>query len=219
MTYHRYFARMKNKVQVLTVLAVSLFMLNGCTLPGMAVGAGATVGVAAAQEGGLRKAATDTSIRLNINDLWFKHDVEMFRKVNLIVKEGRVLLTGIVQDPDHRVEAVRLAWLADGVTQVINEIQVRENYSWAQIGQDNWLGTRLRTSLTFDKHIQSINYSVSVVDGVVYLIGIGQDQTEVDLVIQHARNIPNVRQVVSYVRLRGDTPPNIQTPRSRIEEL
>ena len=96
---------------------------------------------------------------------------------------------------------------------MINEIQVRdEPRSWTQYGRDTWITTQLRGYITFDKHIQSINYSIDTVNGVVYLMGVGQDQAEIDRVIDHARNTAYVTQVISYVRLRGETPPNLQTP-------
>jgi osmotically-inducible protein OsmY len=138
--------------------------------------------------------------------------VDMFRQVNLTVKEGRVLLTGVVSDPDFRVEAVRLAWQAEDVVEVINEIQVRDDYSWTQYGKDKWIGTQLRTTLTLDEYIQSINYTIEVVNGIVYLMGVGQDEKEIELVMGHARRINGVTQVISYVRVRGETPKSLQTP-------
>lgn len=200
--------------QALSLCAVAVLALSiqGCTAVGVAAGAGATAGVAAAKEGGIRNTARDQAIRLEISDLWFKKDLKMFSKLNLTVQDGHVLITGIVDNPDMRVEAVRLAWQADGVSRVINEIQIKEERSWATFARDNWITTQLRGKITFDKNIQSINYSIDTVEGVVYLMGVGQDQAEIDRVIDHARNIAYVTQVVSYVRVRGDTPENIQTP-------
>lgn len=207
---------MKDRIALAIIclgLTLSPLALSGCSPAGIAAGVGATVGTAASQEGGLKNAARDTAIRLEISDLWFKKDLKIFSRLNLTVQEGRVLITGIVDNPDHRVEAVRLAWQADGVTQVINEIQVRdEPRSWTQYARDTWITTQIRGYITFDKHIQSINYSIDTVNGVVYLMGIGQDQAEIDRVIDHARNTAYVTQVISYVRMRGDTPPNLQTP-------
>ncbi len=194
-------------------LSITPLSLQGCSPIGIAAGVGATVGTAASQEGGLKNAARDTAIRLEISDFWFKKDLKIFSRLNLTVQDGRVLITGIVDNPDHRVDAVRLAWQAEGVSQVINEIQVRdEPRSWTQYGRDTWITTQLRGYITFDKHIQSINYSIDTVNGVVYLMGVGQDQAEIDRVIDHARNTAYVTQVISYVRLRGETPPNLQTP-------
>jgi osmotically-inducible protein OsmY len=184
--------------------------LSGCV--GAAIGAGAAVGVAAAQEGGLRGASTDTAIRVQIADLWLKHDVHLFRRLDMTVKEGRVLITGNVPTADARVDAIRLAWQADGVKQVINEINVDNSSGISAYATDVWITGQLKSKLLFDKYIQSINYTVDTVNGTVYLMGVAQDQKELDRVINHARNLGRVKNVVSYVRLRGETPAGIQQP-------
>ncbi len=187
-------------------------LLSGCV--GVAVGTGAAVGVAAAQEGGLSGAATDTSIRIQIADAWFKHDVEMYRRLGMTVKEGRVLVTGTVPTPDDRVQAIRLVWQVNGVQQVINEIRVDDQ--GATVGSyagDTWITGQVKTLLVFDQQIQSINYTVETVGGTVYLMGIGQSQNELGRVINHARNTRGVKNVVSYVRLRSELPA-VNTPAS-----
>ena len=181
--------------------------LSGCVGPsiiGLAAGAGATVGVAAAREGGVSSAANDLHIRAFILDKWFKYNVETFRKLNLTVDEGRVLITGIVQNPDARVEAVRLAWQVDGVKQVINEVRVADSQSFPDYVGDLWITTRLRTAMTFDRDVQSINYTIDTVDGTVYLMGICQSKEELKHVTDLAREIPHVKQVISYVKQEGE---------------
>lgn len=185
-------------------LCICPLLLSGCGL-GLAAGAGAAVGTAAMSEGGLSGTAKDFSIQAQINDLWFRHDVEMFRKLDLTVNQGRVLITGVVQDPEHRVEAVRLAWQPAGVKQVINEIRVAdEGGGVTGFARDTWIATQLRTKITFDKNVLSINYNIDVVQGTVYLMGVAQSQAELNRVIETARTIPDVKQVVSYVKVRGD---------------
>ena len=191
---------MKN---ITILLLAAVLLLPACSTVGIATGVGASAGMAASQEGGIATAATDAKIRFQINELWFSHDVEMFRKVGMTVNQGRVLLTGVVQNPEHRVEAVRLAWQPKGVKQVINEIRVADSEGITGFARDTWITTRLRTVLTFDRDILSINYSIDTVSGIVYLMGVGQSQSEINKVIQKARTIPDVRQVVSYVKLRG----------------
>ena len=155
---------------VLSLMASSL-LLTGCGAVGLAAGAGAAVGIGAAREGGLQNSITDESIRVKISDLWFKRDVDMFRKLNLTVNQGRVLVTGVVQKPEDRVEAIRLAWQPKGVKQVINEVRVGDAASFGSYAQDTWVAGQLRTRLTFEKYVQSINYSIEVVGGTVYLMG------------------------------------------------
>jgi osmotically-inducible protein OsmY len=171
---------------------------------GLAAGAGAAVGVAATKEGGLVEAASDARIATNINDLWFRSNVDMFRKLNLSVEQGRVLITGVVQDPNHRVEAVRLAWQPRGVKQVINEIRVADSDGLPGYVRDTWISTQLRGKMLLNADIQSINYTIDTVQGVVYLMGVARSQAELDLVIETARKIKHVDQVISYVKMLGE---------------
>jgi len=189
-------------------ILAAVALLSGCDPFSLAVGAGASVGVASQQEGGIRTAVTDDAIQLKIADLWFKKDFEMFRKLNVTVKEGRVLLTGSVPTADMRVEAVRLAWQADGVKQVLNEISVDEGGGVKGAVFDSWITSSLKTKLMFDKYIQSINYNIDTVNGNVYLMGVAQNQKELARVMDYARNISHVHNVVSYVRLKYEDPDN-----------
>jgi osmotically-inducible protein OsmY len=177
--------------------------LASCSPLGVAAGAGATLGIASAREGGISSTASDLKIKAMISDRWFKYDLETFVKLNLTVNQGRVLITGIVQDPDDRVEAVRLVWQVEGVKQVINEIRVATSEGLPGYVRDQWITTRLRTAITFDKEVQSINYSIDTVGGVIYLMGVSQSQAELNKVIDTARTLPHVSQVISYVKPAG----------------
>lgn len=183
-------------------LLLASSLLTGC-IPLVAVGAG-TAGVAVAQEGGISAAVTDTTIKATINDLYYRHDQEMFQRVKMTVEQGRVLLTGVVQNPEHRVEAVRLAWQAKGVKQVINEIQVGAKRTIGDAASDTRITGQLKTQMLFYKDIQSINYSIDTVNGVVYLMGVAQDQKELNRVIRLAQKVDGVKQVVSYVKFVGE---------------
>lgn len=179
-------------------------LLAACDPITLGLGAGATVGVAATEERGIEGAADDLKIRASINNLWFQQDNEMFRKVSLDVHEGRVLLTGTVQKPEQRVDAVRLSWQAPGVREVLDEIQVTDKSGLSDYGRDVVIATNLRTRIMFDKSIKNVNYSVDVVNGVVYLMGVAQDEGELDRVIAHARDISNVQRVVNHVVMKND---------------
>ncbi|HEY8189061.1 MAG TPA: BON domain-containing protein [Micavibrio sp.] len=188
---------------VLGFAVIAALAGSGCTPIGLAAGAGATLGVAAAKEGGISSAANDLRIKTVISEKWLSYKVGTFAKLNLTVDQGRVLITGNVQNPDDRVEAVRLAWQVDGVKQVINEIRVSKSEGVQGFVKDGWITTRLRTAMTFDRDVQSINYSIDTVDGIVYLMGVSRSQAELDRVIALARTIPNVKQVITYTKPLG----------------
>ena len=187
----------------LVLLSAPLIAQGGCTAVGIATGIGAAGGVAAVQEGGISRAAKDARIQAEINDLWFRTDVDIFTKLDMTVNNGRVLLTGVVQNPEHRVEAVRLAWQPVGVEQVINEIRVAESKGIRGFATDTWITTQLRTKLTLNKEVLSINYNIDTVQGTVYLMGFAQNREELNRVVELARNIKGVNGVVSYVKFVG----------------
>ncbi len=176
---------------------------GACTPASLAVGAGASVATAATEERGLDGYADDAAIQLAINRLWLEHDADMFLAADMTVREGRVLLTGEVSRPDHRVEAARLAWRAEGVRTVINDIRVDETATLVDAAADAAIAQKLKTRLLFDERVQSINYSVDVVNGTVYLMGVAQSRQTLDRAISYARDTRGVRRVVSYMRIKG----------------
>ena len=182
---------------------LSALALGACSPTGIAIGAAAKVGTSAAKEKGLGGTWDDTQIRTEINFLWLREDPSLFKDVGLSVEEGRVLLTGQVEDTETRVNAVRLAWQADGVREVINEIDIAEG-SVGGFARDAWIIAQLRGKLTLDREVSAINYSIDASNRVVYLTGIARSQAELDRVIGHAKDIAYVRRVVDYVRVRVD---------------
>ncbi|AVM75479.1 BON domain-containing protein [Magnetospirillum gryphiswaldense] len=176
--------------------------LSGCV--GMVIGAGATAGVAASEERGLEGATQDARIRVEINEAWFRHNVDMYSKVTLAISEGRVLLTGTVPTEQVREDAVRLTWQVAGVREVYNELLVSESSGVIDGARDLRIQQEIKSRMLFDKQISNINYTVDVTDGTVYLLGIAQSDTELNRVIGHAREVSAVKNVITYVRLKND---------------
>jgi osmotically-inducible protein OsmY len=174
--------------------------LAGCA--GALIGGGAAVGVAAYEERGVEGAARDLRTSAQVTEQWFQFDHTLPTKVSVEVYEGRALLTGAVKDPQVQADAVRLAWKAAGVQDVINEIQVLPNADVIDTAKDSWITTQLSSKITFDKQIMAVNYAIETVNGVIYLIGIAQNQAELDRVMAYARAIPNVTHIVSHVRVK-----------------
>lgn len=175
-------------------------LLSGCVVA--AVGAAAGGGYTMGQERGPGGVISDTQIKTVLNAKWAKDNSQILSYVDLNVFEGRVLLTGDVPNPQIRDQAVAAAQKVDGVKEVINNINIGQRSTLGSTTSDNWILTRLRSSLTFDGGVSSLNYSLQVVDGVVYILGSAKTQAEKDLVINHARNTPDVVKVVSYIRIR-----------------
>ena len=185
--------------------------LAACSPTGMAVGAGATAGVAAAEERGLKGAGNDALIRVEINEAWITEDFDTFNRLNLQIYEGRVLVSGRVPKQAEADKAIELAWRAEDVREVINEIEISDAGALDDIANDALIDARLDSELLFDSEISSINYSTRSVAGTVYLLGVAQDREELDRVFRVTRSIPNVKRVVSHVILKDD-PRRIAAP-------
>lgn len=194
---------MKTNTLILTC-AVAGFALSGC-VPAL-IGAGATTGgVVAAQERTAGNAVDDAGIKLTINNLFIRQDInDLFKNVAIHVTEGRVLLTGDVDKPESKVQAVGLAWKAAGVREVIDEIQVNDQTGVADYARDAWIASQIRMRLLLEKNLRSVNYNVEVVNNVVYLMGIAQNQDELAKATYIASTTKYVKQVVSHVVLKDD---------------
>ena len=188
---------------MLAVLVATAPLLTGCV--GAAVGTGAWVATAAFEERSIKNAANDLAIQARINGLWLDHNEALLTKAGISISEGRVLLTGRVSTQQQRLNAVRLAWKASGVKEVINEIQVSETEGASGFARDTWISAQLKTKLALDEKINSINYSIDTVGSTVYLMGIAANWAELRRVRNHARQIKYVRRVVNYVIVKTDS--------------
>ena len=184
------------------LLAVATLAVSGC-VPAV-IGAGATVGVAVAQDRTVGDALDDTGIGLRIRQGLIERSPELFGRVGVEVVEGRVLLTGAVDNPEDRVEALRIAWQVPNVKEVLNEIEVADRGGIVGYAADARITSELRIRLLADREVTDINYTIDTVRGTVYLMGIARDAVELERVLDHVRRISGVRQVVNHVRLRDD---------------
>ncbi|MBS40715.1 MAG: hypothetical protein CMM83_03170 [Rhodospirillales bacterium] len=195
--FEMFFKSLKHTAIIVTITCFTGVLLSGCF--GAAVGTGAWVANAVSDKRGLKNAAIDLGIRARISNLWLDHNEEIITRANIAVFNGRVLLTGLVSSDQLRQDAVRLAWKAGGAKEVINELGVFKANSLADFTRDAWISAQLKTSIALDKKIAAINYSINVVRGTVYLLGVADTADELERVLNHARQINYVRRVLSYV--------------------
>jgi osmotically-inducible protein OsmY len=170
---------------------------------GLAIGAGATVANATQSEKGLKNSASDLRIKTEINHNLFQKDHNLFSSVKISVDNGRVLITGSVTTADHRIEISKLSWKVTGVREVINEVQVTNTASITNKAKDLIITKSLQAQLILDQSISSINFSIDTVNGIVYIFGIARNQTEINSIINHARNINYVENIISYMTIKN----------------
>jgi osmotically-inducible protein OsmY len=195
---------MKHSAQSLALLALLGLapVLSGC----VAVAAGAAVaGVSAArQERTIGNAIDDARIKGTLDSRLAKESAGLSLAISTTVVEGRVLLAGQVDSPEKRLTATRIAWSVEGVRKVDNDVEVTDSFGWLDRPADLIMRTTLAATLLADKQIKDVNYTTDVVHGVIYLMGVGQDQAEIDRVVAHAEKVNGVKRVENYVVLKDD---------------
>jgi osmotically-inducible protein OsmY len=181
--------------------------LGGCpvAIVGGLAAAGGT-GYAANQERGVTGTVDDLTIKTNIQNAWLQVNPLMQRDFTITVYEGRTLLTGMSPNPELKAQAAQIASQIPGVRAIYNEIEVASGEgAWASV-KDTWISSQIRSNLVFASQVRSVNYTIDTVNGSVYLIGSARSQVELDRVTEAARNVPDVKRVVSYVEIRPGAP-------------
>src|SRR5260221_8462717 len=173
----------------LGLLLSALPLLQGC-VPAMLGTAGMGLSTIA-EERSLGQVVNDTQIKAMVNAKWLHYDPKLSETTEIQVREGRVLLTGFVDKPQSQIDAVRLAWEVNGVREVIDETRLGKE-SFGNYAKDTFITAKLKGELLFDEHVDSVNYNIKTVDGTVYLIGIGQNQAEIDHVMRSAQRVSGV---------------------------
>lgn len=188
-------------------LTVALMALGGLLLSGCApaiVGVGTAAVAASSTEKGLTTSVSDSVIYTKIQDRFIQEDASLSTAVDVTVNDAAVLLTGKVRTPEEKVLATRLTWEVRGVREVINELQVTDTSSIKDVAKDLAASAQLRGKLIADADVSSLNFSIDVVNGTVYLSGVAADAEEMNRVVGHARELRFAQQVVNYITLRSD---------------
>mgnify|MGYP001157297247 FL=1 len=187
----------------LLFISIIILFLQSC---GPMIG---TVGMvslgAASKEKGLGTTINDNLIKTKISNLIFKYDKELIADTKIFVNNGSVLFTGKVSKPEDKIEFTKLAWTIRGVREVNNEVQITDTSSIKNIARDLASMGEIRARMMSDKSINSINYSIDVVNDKVYISGVAANETELNLVKNHASTARFVKEVYSYIILNKDT--------------
>ena len=184
------------------MLLLSSFALTSCIET--AVGLGTAAVAASTTEKGFSTSVSDTVIEAKLTDKFIKNDASFVTGVESSVSNGSVLMTGKLDTQDQKILATRLAWEIKGVKEVINEIQVISEKSIKTTAKDLAASAQLRAALIGDQEISSLNYSIDVVNGIVYLSGVAANEKERERVITHAQALRFAKKVVNYIILSTD---------------
>ena len=189
----------------LTLLFVSLIfmMINiGCSPVGVLASGGSATMVVAEGDRSLGTVVDDATIKLNLSAKFLKSENRLFLDVNSNVTEGRVLLTGLVDTQEIRIEAVRKVWEINGVREVINEIEVGNKTTLKEYMNDLWINTQVKSLAARTIGLRSFSYNFETIKGKVYIAGITSRPEQLQAIVESTKTIKGVKEIVNYVVIK-----------------
>jgi len=192
---------MKNNILLLVLLLSSINILS-CSPAGILASGGATGMVVAEGDRSFGTVVDDATIKINIASKFINSDDNLFIDVGTNVLEGRVLLTGLVDNQEIRIDAVRRVWDVEGVNEVINEIQIGNRESIKEYAQDLWITTQVRGLAAKTIGLRSISYNFETIQGKVYIAGITSRADQLEELVKIAKTVKGVTEIINYVIIK-----------------
>lgn len=179
-----------------------IFLMSGC-LPAI-IGTTMVTGViTGTQDRTVKEIRGDVEIWTSIKNQFLQYNTrDLFQNISLKVTEGRVLLTGNVKQMNTKFLAERIAWVPDGVVEVINQIELKDSYKIRDIARDSMITTKVKARLALERDVRSNNYKIQTVNSVVYVIGVTKSKIELSKAIDIISKVYGVKRVVNYVVIR-----------------
>jgi len=131
-------------------------------------------------------------------------DKKYFISVKTKVLDGRIFITGKVDNPEEKLKITKIAWETNGVRSVRNDIKIKESFNFKQSAKDILITSQLRTALIINKNIKSNNFKIDTYKKKIYIYGIAKDRDELKLVIDEAKLIVDVEKVIASILLVED---------------
>ena len=131
-------------------------------------------------------------------------DKKYLLTVKTKVLDGRIFLTGKVDNPEEKLKLTKLAWETDGARSVRNDIKIKEEFNFKQSAKDILITSQLRTAMIFNKKIKATNYQIDTYKKKIYVYGIALTSDEKDEVIKEAKEILDVEDVIASIILVDD---------------
>ncbi len=180
-------------------------MLNnyGCSPAGVLASGGATTMVVAEGDRSLGTVVDDATIKVNIAAKFINSGENLFVDVNTTVLEARVLLTGLVENQEIRIEAVRLVWEVEGVKEVVNEIEIGNRESIKDYATDLWINTQARALAAKTVGLRSVAYNFETINGKIYIAGITSRADQLEILVEALKDIKGVNEIINYVIIKN----------------
>ena len=146
----------------------------------------------------------DSIMEKNLKTRILLRDKNHLLKVKTKVLDGRIFLTGTVDNPEEKLQLTKLAWETKGARSVRNDLKIKEEFNFSQSAKDLLITSQLRTAIILNKEIKATNYQIDTYKKKIFIYGIAQTSDEKDLVIQEAKEILDVEDVIASIMLVED---------------
>ena len=190
------------KFRILILLFITLF-LTGCVGVSSKGIFGTGVSVALDPRS-LGTQIDDSIMQKNLSARILLENKKYFLSIKSKVLDGRIFLTGKVDDPEEKLQITKLAWETEGVRSVRNDIKIKEKFNFKQSAKDVLITSQLRTALILNKEIKATNYQIDTYKKKIYVYGIALTSDEKDLVVSEAKEILDVKDVIASILIVDD---------------
>ena len=190
------------KLKIINIFLL-LLLLNSC------VGTASTgvfgTGVSVALDQRSLGTQIDASImQKNLSTRLALNEKSYLISINIKVLDGRIFITGKVDDPEEKLKITKFAWETKGVRSVKNDIRIKEEFNFKQSAKDLLITSQLRTAIIFNKEIKASNYQIDTYKKKIYIYGIALTSDERKKVINEAKEILDVEDVIASILLVED---------------
>ena len=190
------------KLIMLFFLLCLCVQLSGCQYIGTIYSSTHKVASIVMDDRSLSEDYSDTKLNLAIRNNLTQQKLSYSVDIELTVFEGNVLLNGALPSEKYIDEVLRVVWQTEGVKKVYNYIRLDSPPSLDVVNEDAVVSAKIRYHLSITKGISSVNYKITMENGVVYLMGISENQAELDSVIAVIKNTVNVQDIITLTRLK-----------------
>ena len=181
-----------------------LFFINACT-PASILGTGAGSAMVIAEgDRSMGAVIDDATIKVNVAAKFISSEDNLFVDVSTTILNGRVLLTGLVDSQEIRIDAVRRVWEVEGVQEVINEIQIGNRASLKEYANDVWINTQAKGLAAKAVGLRVVGYNFETIQGKVYIAGITSRPEQLEDLINAVKTIKGVKEIVNYVVIKDN---------------
>ena len=188
---------MKIKFVLIMLIAISLTSCAGVSSKGI-FGTGVSIAFDPRSVG---TQIDDSIMQKNLTTRMVLLDKKYIVSVKTKVLDGRIFLTGKIDDLEDKLRLTKLAWETDGVRSVRNDIKVKEEFNFKQSAKDILITSQLRTALILNKEIKATNYQIDTYKKKIFIYGIALTSDEKDEVIKEAKEILDVKDVIASILL------------------